>query len=95
MQLGSPGLTRFLTLSSRAVTDTKSALHESDDAHKVRMQLVRARKDMRDLWLERDELAKLAGGAMQVRNKVTVIQDGKTNESDAVDAMMSIVRGRR
>lgn len=38
-----------------------------EDAHKARMQLRRARKDLQDLWLERDELAKLAGQAMQVR----------------------------
>lgn len=38
-----------------------------EDARKVRLQLTRARKDLRELWMERDELATLAGQAMQAR----------------------------
>lgn len=37
-----------------------------DGGRIARLQLARARKDLRELWLERDELAVLAGQAMQV-----------------------------
>lgn len=37
-----------------------------DDSKKARLQLARARRDLRELWLERDELAVMASQAMQV-----------------------------
>ncbi|CAN0239542.1 unnamed protein product, partial [Ectocarpus sp. 8 AP-2014] len=45
--------------------DDKSNARFAEDARKGRLQLTRARKDLRELWLERDELAKLAGQAIQ------------------------------
>lgn len=48
-------------------TDHKRNAGFAEEARKARLQLVRARKDLRALWLERDELAILAGKAMQVR----------------------------
>ncbi|CAM9304225.1 unnamed protein product [Ectocarpus sp. 4 AP-2014] len=45
--------------------DDKSNTRFAEDARKARLQLTRARKDLRELWLERDELAKLAGQAIQ------------------------------
>ncbi|CBJ31255.1 expressed unknown protein [Ectocarpus siliculosus] len=45
--------------------DDKSNARYAEDARKGRLQLTRARKDLRELWLERDELAKLAGQAIQ------------------------------
>lgn len=37
-----------------------------NDSKKARLQLARARRDLRELWLERDELAVMASEAMQV-----------------------------
>lgn len=45
----------------------RANLSVAEDARTTRLQLTRARKDLRELWLERDELAKLAGAAMQAR----------------------------
>lgn len=47
-------------------TDDKATAGVAEDAQKARLQLARARKDLRGLWLERDELATLAGQAMKV-----------------------------
>ncbi|CAM9099172.1 unnamed protein product, partial [Scytosiphon promiscuus] len=45
--------------------DDRHSARLSEQARKSRLQLTRARKDLRELWLERDELALLAGQAMQ------------------------------
>ncbi|CAN0287016.1 unnamed protein product [Pylaiella littoralis] len=50
--------------STRQVDDKRNAGF-AEEARKARLQLVRARKDLRALWLERDELAILAGQATQ------------------------------
>lgn len=50
----------------RTADDKKNARF-AEEARKARLQLVRARKDLRELWLERDELAMLAGQAIKVR----------------------------
>jgi len=47
-------------------TDDKKNARFAEEARKARLQLVRARKDLRELWLERDELAMLAGQAIKV-----------------------------
>eukprot|EP00903_Cladosiphon_okamuranus_P016696 g15391.t2 len=55
----------------RQETDTRLAqdgdknARFAEEARKTRLQLARARKDLRGLWLERDELAMLAGEAIQ------------------------------
>lgn len=51
-----------------AYTDERQHAHFAEDARKTRLQLVRARKDLGELWQERDELAMLAGQAIQVRD---------------------------
>lgn len=48
-------------------TEDRAVVSVKEDARKSRLQLARARKDLRELWQERDELATLAGGAMQAR----------------------------
>lgn len=53
--------------SALARTDERRNAYFAEEARKTRLQLVRARKDLRELWLERDELAMLAGQAIQVR----------------------------
>lgn len=58
-----PNRTRFV----RACADEGQSIRFAEEARKTRLQLVRARKDLRELWLERDELAMLAGQAIQVR----------------------------
>lgn len=48
------------------MAESWGAVAVTRDALRTRSQIERARKDVRQLWLERDELAKLAGGALQV-----------------------------
>lgn len=58
---------KYFTWFVRARTDENKNVHFAEEARKTRLQLVRARKDLRELWLERDELAMLASQAIQVR----------------------------
>eukprot|EP00904_Undaria_pinnatifida_P008655 jgi/Undpi1/491/HiC_scaffold_10.g03957.m1 len=54
-----------LRREARANQDEKNAKNLADEARKARLQLARAQKDLRDLWLERDELDALAKQATQ------------------------------
>lgn len=58
---------KTLSVGPLARADENKNTHFAEEARKTRLQLVRARKDLRELWLERDELAMLAGQAIQVR----------------------------
>lgn len=46
--------------------DEQSAKTLAEEVRKIRPQLARAQKDLRELWLERDELDALAKRAAQV-----------------------------
>lgn len=46
--------------------DEQSTKTLAEEVRKVRLQLARAQKDLRELWLERDELDALAKRATQV-----------------------------
>ena len=48
------------------VADDSACSSTFNDAQGPMMLLARARRDLRELWLERNELATLAGQAMQV-----------------------------
>lgn len=56
----------FDTQRTVARADEHNKASFAEEARKTRLQLVRARKDLRELWLERDELAMLAAEATKV-----------------------------